>query len=164
MTLYDETRQLAEQWGLKVEVQTDETRTGDGMDATLRCLVDVVRPTTAAIEASLREEHLGDKLKRLVGQGDPITGDEVFDKRVWVDTDTAHGETMLLLADEGVRAALLEALRLAEHVSLTAVEVKLRAVKTGMLASYSPGDLADVERAAIALAVAVERWARQRSA
>ena len=164
MTLYEQTKQLVEKWGLKVEVRTEESRTSDGMDATLRCLVDVVRPTAAAIEVSLRLEHLGDKLKRIVGQGDPITGDEVFDKAVWVDTDTAEGEAMRLLDDQGVRAALLEALRLAKQISLGSVEVKLCAVKTGMLANFGPGEIADVERAAVDLAVAVESWVRQQSA
>ena len=121
--------------------------------------VRVVRPTPLEIYAHLRAEGLGDRWRRIFGTTDPETGNPCFDKQVWIE-EHGVGVTMALLADEVVQAAVVEALGVAAEVELDRQEVLVTHQVTS--SDFDPEQLLAMDQVAVAVAVCVERWARDR--
>lgn len=146
-------------WGF--EFDADITEHGLHRQMVKTCLAKVTRPTPLDLYAELRAEHLGDKWSRLFGTRDPETGSPAFDKEVWIEEHVV-GVALELLADEAVQAAVVEALRSATEVELNK-QVVLLTRQTSRSSGFPADVLFDIDRAAVALAVCIERWAKARA-
>jgi hypothetical protein len=146
-------------WGL--EFKADITEHGLHRHTVKTCLAKVTRPTKLDAYAELRAEHLGDKWSRLFGTSDPETGTLAFDKAIWIEEHVV-GVALELLADKAVQAAVVEALASATAVELNHQELLLTRQTTGA-SGFEPELLFAIDRAAVALAVCIERWAKARA-
>jgi hypothetical protein len=158
-TCVEDYRPAVKAWGLTFEADTTEHRGSRHVTTTTRARA--VRPTPLEIYAHLRAEGLGDKWRRLFGgDADPLTGNPRFDRQVWIE-EHGVGVTMELLGDGGVQAAVVAALGVADSVELGRQEVLLAGQTTGL--GFKPELLFALDLAAVAVAVQVERWARDRA-
>ena len=150
-------------WGLELKSETLERITyGEVGTHQHTATARVRRPTRLELQADLRLEGPGDKWHKLWGRRDPETGNRRFDKQVWIE-EMGVGVTMEVLADPAVQGAVLEALTTAQlwcDVKLTFQEVELSSTSGSEGFTFEEADAMD--RAAVALGIAVERWARAR--
>jgi hypothetical protein len=153
----------AEKWGLELQSTTQEQNTsGQEGGHELIATSTVKRPTRAEIQANLRLERLSDKWHKLWGRGDPETGSRRFDKQVWIE-ETGVGITMEVLGVPMVQGAVVEALTAASlrcNVKITSHDVELSC--TAGSGGITPEEVAAMDRAAVALALAIERLVRFR--
>jgi hypothetical protein len=131
-----------------------------------------------AVATARRNASLGQSLQglwwKIFGRpaelaDDPFEAEICLDLRGWMDENGgAHDDCMDpepgdrtrdLLGDPGVRAALIEATRVANRVHINHRRVTLCASSSTI--GFDPGrDLEGMERAAAELCIALERWAR----
>jgi hypothetical protein len=128
--------------------------------AVSRRTVEVVRPTDLVLAVKLDPDTPRGWLRRLLGASDPEVGDPAFDDQVKVQpADESFTELALaVLRDEGVRQAVLELTACGCKVELAGRTVW---ASTDNTVGWRPfPELAAFKPLAVALAVAVERFAR----
>jgi hypothetical protein len=155
----------AEKWGLELVSKTQERRTA-GQDGAHQFIASsrVRRPTRVEIQADLRLEGLSDKWHNLWGGGDPETGNRRFDRQVWIE-EMGVGVTMEVLADPMVQGAAVEALTTASlwcDVRITFHDVELSC--TAGSGGFTPEEVDAMDRAAVALGLAIEPARRRLAA
>lgn len=121
-------------------------------------IADVILPTVVNVDALLRKERLDSKLVRLTGEQGAASDASSFDKKVWVEE--IEGEmTRELLKDPAVQGAVVEAVGVAHWIKLSRERIRLYQPSSNI--RFKPErDLERLARAAVALGVAIERWAR----
>ncbi len=131
--------------------------------ATLWRTVEVVRPTILDLAVKCGPDTPRGWLRRRLGQGDPEVGDPGFDDRVKVEpADDSFTELALrVLRSPGVPQAVLAVIDCGGSVELVGRTVWVRAERSGDF-GHIP-ELATLKLLAVALAIAVERFAREPS-
>lgn len=124
--------------------------------------IEVQRPTFVEALAKFDRDSGPKKgwFSRLFARGDPEVGDKAFDDQVLIAPDTGADEaTMRLLTRPGVRQAILALVRQGCEVDLTGQSVWVHDLDYGLMNRI--GEMAVAEPLAVALAVHVERYARE---
>jgi len=124
--------------------------------------IEVRRPTFVEAFAKF-DRDFGPKkgwFSRLFFKQDPEVGDKAFDDQVLIAPDKGADEaTMLLLSRPGVRQAVLALVQQGCEVHLTGQSVWIYDLDSGLIDRISSMD--EAEPLALALAVHVERYARE---
>ena len=120
--------------------------------------VEITRPTSLDLHATLSRETAADKLKKLIGRGDPKVGEKRFDDLVKVDVELDFEPLLMALLDnDGVRSVVSDLVALGCTIDLgnQAVSANIR----NWIIKDLP-DMTDVVLATFVLAVHMERFAR----
>lgn len=122
--------------------------------------VEVKRPTSVDLHATLSPESTMDKVKSFFGKGDPRVGVKSFDDLVRINVDIDFEPLLLaLLEREGARAAIEELLSMGCTVDIGNQTISAN------IRNWIYAELPDMKRvvfATVALAVHVETFATNR--
>jgi hypothetical protein len=125
-------------------------------------MIEVQRPTFMEAFAKFDRDS-GPKqgwFSRLFARGDPEVGDKAFDDQVLIAPDTGADEaTMRLLSRPGVRQAVMALVQQGCEVDLTGKSVWAHDRDNGLIDPI--GEMGTAEPLLVALAVHVERYARE---
>lgn len=146
-------------WGLKLYLYDEEV--GSVRNRRRIWTASAVLPTVIELGAAgalLRAERFDTKIARWLGRTDPTVGADSFDKAVWVEQLQGKA-TAQLLGDPTVQEAVVVAVKAAHRVHINAHRVSLRSSSAQL--GFDPAEALEPMRwAAVAVAVAMERWAR----